>query len=102
MKYFRKAARRTRREHFRNARIRDEIGVKPLTDILEKRQLKWFGHICRVDEDHGSRKFFEAKPTGKRPRERPRMSWQESVAKLGEKRGKMLDSMRALARDRDK
>nr|XP_014272741.1 uncharacterized protein LOC106678629 [Halyomorpha halys] len=102
MKYFRKVASRTRREHFRNTRIREEIGVKPLIGILEKRQLKWFGHIYRMDEDRVPRKFFKAKLTGKRPRGRPRVSWQENVARLGEKRGKMLDSMRALARNQDR
>lgn len=77
MKYLRRVVSRTRRDHIRNSRIREELEVNPLTEMLEKRQLKWFGHVCWMDEDRGPRNFFEARPTGKRPRGRPRMSWRD-------------------------
>lgn len=46
MKYLRRVVSRTRRDHIRNSRIREELEVNPLTEMLEKRQLKWFGHVC--------------------------------------------------------
>lgn len=79
----------------------EELGVNSLTDILEKRQLEWFGDVCQMDEDCRPRKFFEARPISKIPRGMPKMSWKDSVARVGERKRKQLDFMKALAKDRD-
>lgn len=101
MKYLRRMAGRTRRDRIRNEKIRQDLGVSDVKHALEKRQLRWFGHVCRMNEDRDPRKFLEARPTGGRPRGRPRIAWTKHISRLGQKRGKALNEMKALARDRD-
>ena len=44
MKYLREAVNKTRRDRIRNERIREEAGRRSLDEIIEQRQLKWWGH----------------------------------------------------------
>ena len=41
MKYLRRVAKKTRRDHERNSKIREELGVRQITTELEEKQLKW-------------------------------------------------------------
>jgi len=54
-------------------------------------RLRWAGHVLRQDDDDLSRRVFISEPGGKRPRGRPRLSWEDGVkedaAKLGCKTG---------------
>ena len=49
--------------------IWEVLGVKPL---LEKSQMRWFGHLIRMPPGTHSVEVFRARPTGRRPPERPR------------------------------
>lgn len=65
-----------------------------------KRQLKWFGHLYRMNEDKNPRKFLEAQ-LGRRPRGRPRLTWKDHISRLGQRKGKGLNAMKTLARNRN-
>nr|CAH7719228.1 unnamed protein product [Callosobruchus chinensis] len=49
MKYLRGVKGVTRRDKIRNEVIRSELGVKPVLQKIEENQLKWFGHLVRMD-----------------------------------------------------
>lgn len=58
MEYLRRVARSTRRHHMMNGRMRKVLGMTPRKDILEKKELKWFGDISREHEDREPRIFY--------------------------------------------
>ncbi|XP_014278470.1 uncharacterized protein [Halyomorpha halys] len=84
MRYLWKVAGRTRRDRIRNERTIEDVR----TVTIDKRQLRWFGHLCRMSEDRYTRKYFQARPSGKRPKGRPRIQCKDYISRVGEKRGK--------------
>lgn len=101
MKYLRRVAGKTRRDRIRNDTIREQLAIPPLKATFHKRQLKWFGHVCRMQENRDPRKIMEARPTGKRPRGRPRILYNEHITRLGREKGRTLGELKLLARDRE-
>lgn len=78
MKYLQpRVAGRTRRNQVRCQRIRDTLSVLAVKETVEKMQLKWFGHMCRMNEA--------------RPRGRPR-PWTEHISRFGERKDGGLDA----------
>ncbi|CAH0563022.1 unnamed protein product [Brassicogethes aeneus] len=45
--------------------------VEPILDSIEKQQLKWFGHMVRMEEDRHAKRIWQTKTIQKRPRGRP-------------------------------
>jgi hypothetical protein len=56
----------------RNATVREQLKQESLTDGIERRKLRWYGHLVRMAEDRKSRQKLEARIEGKRGRVRPR------------------------------
>jgi hypothetical protein len=54
---------------------------------VELSRLRWAGHVTRQDDDDLARRVLLSEPGVKRPRERPRLHWEDGVkedeAKLG-------------------
>lgn len=100
MKYLRRVVGRTKRDRVRNTTTREELHLEPLVDTLQKRQLKWYGHVVRMGEERIPRKVFEARREGKRGRGRPRLTWMDTIRREVEKRGKSMAEVKRLARDR--
>ncbi|KAI3356411.1 hypothetical protein L3Q82_017208 [Scortum barcoo] len=53
-------------------------GVEPLLLHIKRSQLRWLGHLFRMPPGHLPMVVFQACPTGRRPRGRPRtmsLSW---------------------------
>ncbi|KAK3521504.1 hypothetical protein QTP70_007969 [Hemibagrus guttatus] len=61
---------------------REELGVEPLLLHIERGQLRWLGHLFRMPPGRLPGEVFQACPTGKRPRGRPRTRWRDSVSRL--------------------
>ena len=101
MRFLRRSVGRTRRDRIRNESIREQLGVAELKTTLERRQLQWFGHVCRMNENLNPIRILEARPTGRRPRGRPRLTFQDYIQRIGCKRGKTLNEMKRLSRDRE-
>jgi hypothetical protein len=99
-KCFRRIARETRRDLIRNERIREDLGQEGIENRLVKRQLKWYGHVVRMGEERKPKQFLEARPEGRRPRGRPRKSYEDGIEEIGRRKGKSLREMRRLAVDR--
>jgi hypothetical protein len=50
-----------------------------LTDTVEAKQLKWYGHMERVGEDTLRRKIYEWTPIVRKKRGRPRNTWKKKA-----------------------
>jgi hypothetical protein len=100
MKYFRWIAGKTRRDRIRNERIRGDLGQEGIENRLVKRQLKRYGHVVRMGEERKPKQFLEARPGGRRPRGRPRWSYEDGIKEIGRRKGKSLREMRRLPVDR--
>ncbi|XP_062296309.1 uncharacterized protein LOC134000829 [Scomber scombrus] len=59
-----------------------ELGVDPLLLRVERSQLRWLGHLVRIPTGRLPGEVFRARPTGRRPRGRPRTRWRDYVSRL--------------------
>ena len=48
-------------------------------DCIRYKQLNWYSHVQRIDEERLPRKILEWCPLGKRRKGRPRKSWMQGV-----------------------
>jgi hypothetical protein len=80
MDFWRRSARRSRKEKVRNVTIREimEVG-KNILEVTEEKRLRWFGHVKRMPGNSLPRKILEWEPEGKRRRERPKERWIDGV-----------------------
>jgi len=60
------------RDRVRSSDIRRELGVVPLLLRVKRSQLRWFGHLISMPPRRLPFEVFWARPTGRRPRGRPR------------------------------
>ena len=100
MKYLRRVAKKTRRDHERNSKIREELGVRQITTELEEKQLNWYGHMKRMEKERLPRKIWEARTEGKRGRGRPRTTWLQSITNAGKTRNKTRKEMDRIVGNR--
>jgi hypothetical protein len=53
MDFWRRSARKSRKEKVRNGTIRDIMEVeKNILEVTEEKQLRWFGHVKRMPDCH--------------------------------------------------
>ena len=57
----------TKRDSFRNEKIRDELNLRPLLDSIEEGRLRWYGHVMRMGEERMPKRCLLWNPQGKRP-----------------------------------
>ena len=74
--------------------------MRPVTQLIEEKQLKWFGHVKRMGKDRIVRKSVEAREWEKRSRGRPRITWLDNIKGYGRKRGKTLLELEKITKDR--
>nr|CAI5853376.1 unnamed protein product [Callosobruchus analis] len=78
--FLRRSCGKSRLERVRNSEIRHMMGKEQtVADEIERRQLVWFGHTKRMDENRWPRKVLEWIPPERRKRGRPRRSWRDDV-----------------------
>ena len=80
--------------------LRSKLGITPITVLVTRGRLRWFGHVSRKDETDWLRRVqtLEVDPRGASLRGRPPKSWSEAV------RGDLRDYGLNIrdTRDRDK
>ncbi|PSN46627.1 hypothetical protein C0J52_16829 [Blattella germanica] len=79
MKCYRRIMGKTRRDRIRNDRIRESLKQESVEQKLEKRQLKWFGHVVRMDERRKPKQIMEARVEGTRTRGRSRKGYMDRI-----------------------
>ena len=100
MKFLRRISNKTKRDLVRNTKIREDLKIKPINDQIATSQLKWYGHVKRMEDRRIPRRIMETRTEGKRARGRPRTSWIDSITSAGKKRNKTLVEMDRLVRNR--
>ena len=83
----------TRMDTIRNVDIRNELEIEDILKFIERGQLRWFGHVKRMENDRYPRKFLEWQPEGTRPVGRPKKRWRENVDSAMHRRGYSLQQV---------
>jgi hypothetical protein len=80
MYFWRRSARKSRKEKVRNGTIREIMEVrKNILEEVEEKRLRWFGHVKRMPGNRLPRKILEWEPEGTRRRRRPKERWIDEV-----------------------
>ena len=82
MSFLHRVAGLSLRDRVRSLVIWEELGVDPLLLCVERSQMKWLGHLIRMPPGRLPGEVFRARPTGRRPRGRPRTRWRDYVSRL--------------------
>jgi len=82
MSFLRRVAGLSLRDRVRSSDIRRNFGVEPLLLRVERSQLRWFEHLIRMPPGRLPFEVFQAHPTGRRPRGRPRTCWEDYISHL--------------------
>ena len=53
--------------------------MQPITMVMRRKMLEWFGHVKRRDETGNIRSVVEMEMEEKRPRGRPTLLWKDTV-----------------------
>jgi hypothetical protein len=85
----------------RSERIREQVGQESVRRLLEERQLKWFGHVYRMERERKPKQFMEAQAEGRKQMGRQRIIFERRIKEIGSRRGKTLTEMKKMARDRE-
>ena len=91
----------SRMDRVRNEEVRMRAGIeRELASISEKRVLRWFGHMERMDVYRMARRVLMAKVSRGRVRGRPRLGWMDCVKVALGNRGMTVEAARQFAKDR--
>lgn len=100
MIYLRRVLGVSRKDRIRNEIIRNRLEVIPLIKTIERNQLRWFGHMTRMDETRPVKQIWETKRQGRRSRGRPQRTWDQEMAYILSTRGKTRSEAQIMAKDR--
>uniref|UniRef100_A0A8C6PHS8 Reverse transcriptase domain-containing protein n=1 Tax=Nothobranchius furzeri TaxID=105023 RepID=A0A8C6PHS8_NOTFU len=73
-------------DRVRSSVIQEGLGVDPLLLHIERSQLRWLGHLVWIPPGRLPGEVFRARPTGRRPKGRPRTQWRDYVFLLARER----------------
>ena len=80
MKCYRRVLRINWQDMVRNEDIRKKISKEEtIIDIIKKRKLRLFGHICRMDDSRLIKHLILGKMDGKSRRGRPCREWLDDI-----------------------
>ena len=64
-----------------NVDVLERTQHKNVSDIIQERRLRWFGHVARMNECRFPKQTMDWQPRGKRKRGRPKLTWKETLSK---------------------
>ena len=100
MKVLRRTIGKTKRDKIRNEKILQDLDQKPISGKIERNQLRWYGHVNRMDETRKPKQYMQARPEGRKQRGRQRVTYLDTVERIGMRRGKSLRELEKMTRDR--
>jgi hypothetical protein len=100
MKCLRRIVGKTRRDKWRNNRIRETLDQEPILNYIERRSTQWHNHVVRMQGYRKPKQAMEARRKKRRSRRRPRKTWEDCVIDVARRKGKTLADMKRQARDR--
>ena len=99
MDFWRRSARISRKDKIRNNIIKQKMNVtRSLLEDIKTKQLKWYGHVQRMEQGRLPKKVMKWSPPGRRKRGRPKLTWAEEIRGLMGEKGLMEEDWN----DRDK
>jgi hypothetical protein len=99
MDFWRRSARKSRKEKVRNVTIREVMEVgKNILEVIDENRLRWFGHVKRMSVNRLPLKILELEPEGTRRRGRPEERWIDGVRRSMTNHGLLEED----TRDRDR
>ena len=102
MGFLRRVSGLSLRDEVRSSVIQEGLGVEPLLLRIERSQMRWVGHLVRMPPGRLTGEVFQARPTGRRPRVRPRTCWRDYVSRLAWERLRVPpEELKEVAGDRD-
>ncbi len=98
---FHRVAGCSHRDRVRSSVTQEDLGVELLLLHIERSQLRWLGHLYWIPPGCLPREIFQACPTGRRPRGRPRTCWSDYVTWLAwEHLRVLLEELEEVPRER--
>jgi hypothetical protein len=95
MDFWRKSARKSRKEKVRNVTIREVMEVrKNILEVTEEKRLRWFGHVERMPRNRLPRNISEREPEGTRRRGRPKERWIDGLRRSMTNHGRTEEDTR--------
>lgn len=83
MDYMRRSARVSQLQRIRNEEVRNRMmATETVVHRIEKRGLKWSGHLLWIEDTKRPKRIFQWSPSGRNKRERPRKSWNEGIRQV--------------------
>ncbi len=102
MSFLRRVAGCSLRDSMRSSVTREDLRVEPLLLDIERSQLRWLGHLFRMPLGRLPGEVFRKRPTGRRPRGRPRTRWRYYVSRLAwERLGIPPEEQEKVSRERE-
>ena len=83
----------TRLDKMRNTTIREQLGIESILYLIEVGQLRWYGHVKRMEDGRFPKQFLEWTPDGRRPVGKPRMRWTDNIATAVTSRGSTIQEI---------
>ena len=85
----------SRMDRVRNVEVRRRAGIeRELASRVDKRVLRWFVHVERMDEDRMVRRVLMAEVSGGHVRGRQRLGWMDGVNVALGNRGMRVEAAR--------
>ena len=86
---------------WKNEDVRGTAGIEmKLTNWVDLRLFRWFGHVKRMDEYRMARRVLMAKQSGVRVQGRSRLGWMDYVKVALDSRGMPVEAVWQCPRDR--
>jgi len=86
--FWRHSAQISRKDKIRNIIIKQKMNItRSLLDDIRTKQLKWYGHVQRMEEGRLPKEVMKWSPPGRRKRGRPKLTWAEGIRGLMGKKG---------------
>lgn len=100
MKYLRGIKGVTKKDKIRSETIREELKIESIINSIEKQQLRWFGHLVRMNNNRQVKKVWQAQTVQKQKRGRPKKKWDDTIVEHLKKRNKTWPEAKKMTRNK--
>lgn len=101
MKILRKIEGVSRMDKIKSETIRNNLKIKSVLLKIETQQLRWFGHLTRMEEQRTTKVIWETVTGNSKRRGRPRKTWNSVIANILKKKDVTWNQARTKATDRN-
>ncbi|XP_068219960.1 uncharacterized protein [Palaemon carinicauda] len=83
----------TKLDRLGNVNIRNELDIERVLDLIERGQLRWYGHVKRMEDHRSPKQFLEWLPNSRRPVGGPRIRLRDKNKMAIEKRSSSVQEI---------